>query len=151
MIKHYDYPDGIDCVWVASDKFGRVGAFITAGVAPIPKFALDNEVDILGVEGRLLELPAISTAIVVCDVPQPDDFIALASRGIYVYDWTDIARIKKQEINAYELVALPENPIYMKDFNLKICTEIYETGAHELDFSKSNINVRKLFDCVESG
>ena len=36
------YPEGIDCVWLASDREGRVGAFITAGVGPIPAEALSS-------------------------------------------------------------------------------------------------------------
>ena len=30
------YPEGIDCVWLASDGAEHVGAFITAGMGPIP-------------------------------------------------------------------------------------------------------------------
>ena len=39
-------------------------------------------------------------------VPRPDDFVELAGRGLFVYDWTDIHRKRKDYLHAYELVAV---------------------------------------------
>jgi hypothetical protein len=37
-----EYPEFIDWVWLASDNLGQVGAFVTAGVAPIRIVSLDQ-------------------------------------------------------------------------------------------------------------
>jgi hypothetical protein len=45
------------------------------------------------------------------DIKRPDDFITLAERGLFVYDWRDIHRTKQQETRSYELVAEPNSPL----------------------------------------
>jgi hypothetical protein len=44
-------------------------------------------------------------------VGDPSSFIALGSRGLFVYDWTDVHRTVAAAIGAYELVAIPDMPI----------------------------------------
>lgn len=36
------YPEGGDCFWLASDRDGNMGAFITAGCGPILEVVIDN-------------------------------------------------------------------------------------------------------------
>ena len=55
------YPEGIDCIWLASDRAGHVGAFITAGRGPIPAEALRSDtVAVDDMEDHLVELPRVS-------------------------------------------------------------------------------------------
>jgi len=55
------YPEGIDCVWLASDREGRGGAFITAGVGPISAEALSSVyMPVEDIEGHLCQLPPVS-------------------------------------------------------------------------------------------
>ncbi|WP_175874368.1 hypothetical protein [Burkholderia sp. BCC0397] len=106
------YPEGVDCVWLASDREGNIGAFITAGCGPIPEVVIDYEyIDIDNIEGRLCELPIVSGAKLLVSVKRPDDFIDLAERGLFVFDWADIARTDLSASRVYELVAMPNNPI----------------------------------------
>lgn len=35
------YPDGIDCVWIATDRAGHLAAFATGGAGPIPQAVLE--------------------------------------------------------------------------------------------------------------
>lgn len=106
------YPEGIDCVWLASDRDGHLGAFITAGVGPIPAEALDSVyMPIEDIEGRLCQLPPVSQAQLLVSVKRPDDFIDLAERGVFVYDWTDINRTTRDALRVYEPVAVPTKPI----------------------------------------
>jgi hypothetical protein len=44
-------------------------------------------------------------------IKRPDDFIELAARGVFVYDWRDVHRIRSECCNAYEPVAVPLTPI----------------------------------------
>jgi len=106
------YPEGIDCVWLASDRDGHLGAFITAGVGPIPAAALGfTHLVVEDVEGRLCQLPRVSQAQLLVSVKRPDDFIDLAERGVFVYDWTDINRTTREALRVYEPVAVPTKPI----------------------------------------
>lgn len=106
------YPNGIDCVWLASDQVGHLGAFITAGVGPIPIEALDTSIlPIEDVENSLYQLPQVTRAKLRVSVKRPDDFIDLAERGLFVYDWTDINRTARDALHVYEPVAEPAQPI----------------------------------------
>lgn len=67
------YPEGIDCVWNASDAQGSLAAFITAGMCPIPVAVLDSTIITLeNIEGRLCELPAVSHAQLLITGDRPD-------------------------------------------------------------------------------
>ena len=108
------YPEGIDCVWLASDTEGHLGVFITAGCGPIPEQVLEStHIPIEDVESRLCELPRMSKAQLLVSIKRPDDFVDLAERGLFVYDWTDINRTALEALHAYELVAVPSKPITM--------------------------------------
>ncbi len=109
------YPFGIDCLWLASDRNGHVGAFFTAGWAPIPTRVLTFEDgSIEDIEERVNDLPRISTArlLIPDDVPS---YMAMAERGLFVYDWTDAHRSLRESTRKYELVAVPANPIVTAD------------------------------------
>jgi hypothetical protein len=107
------YPEQIDCVWLASDQDGHAAAFVTAGLGPIPTRALDLT------EPPFDELEELVSAAAACSevemrvhVPRPDSFIALASRGLFVFDWTDIHKTRASSLDAYELVARPKQPAH---------------------------------------
>ncbi len=103
------YPDGIDCVWLASDRNGHVAAFVTAGVGPVPTEALNWErPKVEDVEELVCGMPHVTAARVLVPV---DSFVELAERGLFVYDWSDVHRTTRDELRAYELVAIPVSPI----------------------------------------
>lgn len=108
-----EYPYALDCAWIASDRQGFVGVFITAGEGPVPAQALRADFfPVEEVEARVLNLSIRpgQTVTNLCDAPDPGSYIALAQRGVFVYDWTDFTSIKGR-LNAYELVARPLLPI----------------------------------------
>lgn len=103
-----NYPAGLDCIWIAVGVDGQVACFITAGEGPIPEGVLAQAfLRVEDVEGELLSLPKVGTAELKVDVPRPDDFVELAERGFYVYDWTDIHKSRSASNSSYELVAAP--------------------------------------------
>src|SRR5579864_3977466 len=109
------YPQGLDCVWLATDSDGHVGAFVSAGVGPIPERVLSYEHGVIeDIEKRLMLLPTISIAqpLIANDVPS---FVALAERGLFVYDWSDVHRTDKEATRTYEPVAVPVNPMAAAD------------------------------------
>lgn len=108
-------PTQIDCAWLTTDADGRLAAMITAGEGPVPAAVLESGIDVIGIEGRLLNLPVVGDAMAVADVPNPSSFVDLSRRGFFVYDWTDVHRPRAQALGAYELVASPSIFIKRED------------------------------------
>jgi len=137
-----EYPEGIDCVWLASDSRGSVAAFVTAGVGPIPVSALNHQrFSMCDTEKLINDLPVVSGVQLLISVKRPDDFVAIAERGLFVYDWRDAHRTEREATRVYELVAIPEKPIEVRALSellaglasvVKLGDEI-SVGAPELD------------------
>jgi hypothetical protein len=62
----------------------------------------------------LAELPSISDENLLISYPRPDDFIALAQKGLFVYDWPDVHRVERDYTRKYEKVAAPTDPVLMQ-------------------------------------
>lgn len=145
------YPFEIDCVWIASDRDGHVGAFVTGGVGPIPAKALnDDELSIEELEEEICRLPKVSRSHLIFSVKRPDDFIAIAERGIFVYDWRDIHRTIYEYSYAYEPIASPESPIKvdaLPEFLKRIAKNIEFLN---LVFTESrSVDVKAQFECFD--
>lgn len=147
-----EYPEGIDCVWVASDREGRVGAFITAGVGPIPAEALSSvHPPIEDIEGQLCQLPAVSRVRLLVSVKRPDDFINLAERGVFVYDWTDINRTAREALRVYEPVAVPTKPITASSLPSELRALAKVLRLADVVFAASEaVDVRAHLSCAEA-
>ena len=72
---------------------------------------------------------------------RPDDFIAIAKRGYFVYDWSDIHRNSTDEIAAYELIAKPIVPILVEALPTSLANFTMNTC-----FDYSNFSENKLLD-----
>lgn len=123
MIENFD---GADCVWIALDRNGYLAAFITAGIGPIFVSAYKQFVISEDTEAYICGLAHTSEVRLLVNVPRPDDFIALAARGFFVYDWQDVYRTDKNRLSAYEMVAVPLTPLHISNAPEKI-KEIVDT------------------------
>lgn len=113
-----EYPHGVDCVWLALDGAGHVGAFVTGGIGPVPLLALNDEfLPVEEIEEAIFSLPKVSDVRLLVSMKRPDDFVAMAERGLFVYDWRDVHRIAKACTDCYELIAAPHNPIKVSDIS----------------------------------
>jgi hypothetical protein len=139
-------------VWLASDRQGHLGAFITAGIGPIPKKALDaSQMAIEEIEGSLCQLPSVSQAHLLVSVPRPDDFIDLAERGLFVYDWTDINRTVDKALCVYEPVAVPVTPITIGSLPVELSALARVLKIANVDFLDGDaINIRAHLICIEA-
>jgi len=142
----------MDCVWLASDRNGHVGAFITAGVGPIPAEALSSVyMPIEDVEGRLCQLPPVSQVQLLVSVKRPDDFIDLAERGVFVYDWTDINRTAHEALSAYEPVAAPTKPIIASSLPSDLAILVKILKLADVVFAAGEaVDIRAYFSCAEA-
>ncbi len=144
------YPSGIDYAWIASDRDGRLGAFITAGVGPIPVQVLATGItETTSIEARIAEVPVVSKANLLITVPDASSYIALAQRGFYVFDWTDVHG-GRPPLYAYELVAKPEQPA-----GLSVLPPDLASIAAGIQFwadfgSAAHFDVRTYKTCVEA-
>jgi hypothetical protein len=146
------YPEGIDCVWVAVDRVGYLAIFVTAGQGPIPKVALDTDaIAIESIEEYIYTLPKISNAKLLIAMPRPDDFIAMAERGFFVYDWRDMHRSEIDYKNCYELIAIPESPLIMRNMipdTSVLLTNIRLNKTAYVDSQK--IDIPALIECFST-
>ena len=147
-----DYPLQIDCVWIALDRNGKVGALMTAGESPIPTEVFNPAfIDVPDIEVHIDDMPVICRARLLITAPRPDSYIALAERGFHVFDWTDIHRTNATRLGAYELVAIPERPIGIEALPHDLRSIAACVRFAEIDFnSQLNLDVRAYKTCVEA-
>lgn len=149
---HQHYPVQLDCVWIASDRDEHVAAFVTAGIGPIPSLVLDNAVESLlieNIENAILRLPKVSARRLLVSVPRPDSFIAMAERGLFVYDWSDVHRTTAFLIDAHELMACPVRAVSLDELPEPLRSHAasvrYCGGAFN---DREHFNATKYFGCV---
>jgi len=143
------YPDGLDCCWLASDRIGQLGVFVTGGSGPIPAQALLPTYLLDDLEKTLLDLPRASDIDLRVRVPRPDRFVALAERGFFVYDWSDVHRTE-QYIDEYELMALPYRPITLDLLPDHLADTARAARFSALSFASAwRIDVRAHMACRE--
>lgn len=146
------YPEGIDCVWLASDREGHVGAFITAGMGPIPAEALNSTiVPFEDIGGRLDQLPRVSEARLLVPLKRPDDFIDLAERGLFVYDWSDIHRTARGALQVYEAMAVPTQPITVSSLPSDLSSLATALSLAAVLFAAGGtVDIRAPLSCIET-
>jgi len=146
------YPSGVDCVWLASDRDRNLGAFVTGGSGPIPLRVLNGElVRIEDIEGRMFDLPSVSNSRLLVSMKKADDFIALAERGFFVYDWRDVHRTLKDSTFSYELIAIPLNPTRVDALPDPLLGLARDVIFNNTRFANQlALDVRNQFECIES-
>jgi hypothetical protein len=145
------YPEGIDCVWIASDREGHLGVFITAGVGPIPAEAFKSDyVPVEDIEELVCDMPSKSSARLLVSVKRPDSFVDLAERGVFVYDWTDIHRTAREAAHAYEPVATPVKPIKVDELPADLAALAKALKFVDVAFAdEKRLDVRAYMRCYE--
>lgn len=139
------YPSGTDCVWLACDGESHVGAFVTAGAGPVAAAALSlSDIEIHEVEELALSLPKTGPAHVIVSVPRPDSFVALAERGLFVFDWQDAVRKRLAHKGAYEQMAAPSNPLTLDN-----CTPAVRSVAQRVMLIGTSFRDNKLLDVTK--
>lgn len=129
------YPDQLDWVWLASDKSGQVAAFVTAGSGPIPVQVLNSDLPDEDPEKAISQLLLRSEVTLLVSLPDPTSFVAMAERGFFVYDWSDIHRSKHKSINAYEQMAIPRNPIFAHQLPKQLAQLVNEVRLANVVFA----------------
>jgi len=101
-------------------------------------------------ELRIRALPRTSGARTLVSYKWLDDFVAIAERGIFAYDWSDVHRTLQDAIGVYELIAVPSKPIRVVDLPCDIAA-LTTGGKLDMTFDGANrLDVRRLTNCVEA-
>ena len=109
------FPRAFDWVWLACDRDERVAAFVTAGAGPIPTAVLDSDLPVEDGEALICSLAATTVARSLLSKGDATSFMALAQRGVFVYDWQGVHSAGIHS-HSYELVAVPDTPVRFDSF-----------------------------------
>jgi hypothetical protein len=108
-------PRDFDWVWLACDRDDHVAAFITAGAGPIPMAVFESDLSVEEGEALVCSLAATTIARSLLSKGDVTSFMALAQRGVFVYDWQDV-HSARMHTHSYELVAVPDTPVRFDSF-----------------------------------
>ena len=146
-----DYPYWDD-TWIARDALGRIGAFVTAGHGPIPVSTLEAvSIPISEIGKRVLEMPVRGEAVMQVEYPRPDHFLALGQRGLFVFDWSDVLRVRAAELGAYERVCLPGSPLFESDLSPELRQYLAYRPRFQVKFeSVATFDPRQQTTCIEA-
>lgn len=144
------YPQGIECSWLASDRDGHLGVFVTSGRGPVPAQVLLETYPLADIEERILALPKASDIDLRVRMPQPGRLVALAERGFFVYDWSDVHRTEAY-IDEYELMALPYRPLTLDLLPDDLADAARSVRFTQVAFANAwRVNVRAHVICREA-
>jgi len=129
------YPEMVDCIWIASDRNGRLAAFTTGGQGPIPKRALAL---LAAMEDAIAALPAKTQARISSRHSQryDDELNVLAGRGLFVYDWSDVHRTRAEAIGVYELMAAPAVPALIENLPAETAAAFRHVICRSIEFAE---------------
>ena len=98
---------------------------------------------------RQMNLPRASACRLLASVPRPDSFVAIAERGFFVYDWSDVHRTTASLIDAYEPMACPVRPVSLDELPESLRSHAASVRYSAGEFSDCEyFKATKYFDCV---
>ncbi|WP_165253251.1 hypothetical protein [Paludisphaera soli] len=130
------YPIGLDYAWLATDAEGHVARFTNAGQGPIPKAVLADRRASDQAEALTMALPERGDSLMLVAMPRPDDFVAVACRGLFAYDWQDAHR-QAGRIHRYELISRPTVPVTVEELVGELATLIGKVKFRSIRFAES--------------
>lgn len=142
------YPIGVDCVWLASDKNGNLAAFVTGGTGPIPIESIKCQSLLLeDIEECICDLPTVSMVSLIVKIKRPDDFVEMAKRGFFVYDWNDVHKTILESTQAYKAIAIPLSPITVDSLTDRLFGVAKVVKFNDLAFGDQLLDVRLHMKC----
>lgn len=105
------YPGGLQFEWYAVDRGGFVAIFNTAGCGPAPEAMVVDEPAWERTDSALWSLPERFEARRGPGKWFDSEFEQIARRGMFAYDWSDVANSYTDLSARYELQAYPVQPL----------------------------------------
>ena len=144
------YPDG-ESAWLATDQDGHIAIFLTAGDGPVPVVALDREEPLIeNIEALVMAMPRSSNARMTQVINhRTQTFLALAWRGVFVFDWTDFTRYPRDQVHVYERVTRPLTPVGLAGLPLPLALAARELTFVDVRFSRArSVDIRASMETV---
>ncbi len=111
----------------------------------------DASFPIEDVEAAVCELPHVSEIRLLVQMKRPDDFIEIARRGFFVYDWGDIHRTAYESTHSYEPVAVPLNPITLEVLPESIQRLAVNATLPDVFVEEQPLDVTVMLECNNAG
>ena|SRR5689334_2550031 len=145
------YPEDFDCCWLASDRVGHLGAFMTAGRGPAPAAVLIESYPLDEIENSILALPKATDIELLVQRHSPaNSFVALAERGIFVYYWSDVHRTLRESFDEYELMVRPFRPLTLDQLPDNLLDAARSVRFSKVAFADAwRVNARAHMMCRE--
>lgn len=131
------YPHQVDYAWLAVDDQHHVAIFFTGGEGPMHATAHPANESACQIEEQALALPEKSDVRLHVSYPRLEDYIAMAKRGVYAFDWGDVHRTRSAEKGVYELVAEPLMAITLEQLPTELRLIVEATHLVGIKFSQS--------------
>jgi hypothetical protein len=109
-----ELPIGLDYAWLACDTDEHVARFTNAGAGPVPTAVLAVRELADRTESLVRTLPFVGKYEMRAGLPDSTDFIRIARRGLFGFDWRDGARTAGHS-GCYEIVSRPLHPLRLKE------------------------------------
>lgn len=89
-----------------------------------------------------------SDASLLVSLPCHEDFVRLARRGLFAYDWQDVHRTRGFSWK-YEMIARPESPIQLDQMPQEMQELLRNTRFGSIRYSDClTVDVQRDLDCV---
>jgi hypothetical protein len=141
-----DFPSA-GSIWFAPDRNGMIGAFavLDDGAVPIEALSVDRT-EIHEIEAGMFQLPIRGGHQILDPEDVDEEYIALAERGIYVYQSPE--RKVYHHGDAYEPVVAPLEPIAFGQLPQQLREALDGLGLAWVDFRRyQSVNVRAYLEC----
>jgi hypothetical protein len=84
------------------------------------------------------------------EYPRPEHFLALGQRGLFVFDWSDVHRVRAAELGAYEMVCLPSSPLLESALSPELRQYLAYLSYFQVEFeSVATFDPRRQTTCIE--
>ena len=107
-----------DFEWFAVDRVGHLAFLTSAGFGPVPKVVFKSKPEYFMVREMLLALPFRGDFELRELGPQKriaKDWIEMARRGLFGYDWNPTRTDFALDCHPYEIVAAPKKPLLVSE------------------------------------
>jgi hypothetical protein len=143
-----ELPIGLDYAWLACDADGHVGRFTNVAEGPVPAVVLAVRELADRADALTRSLPFVGRHQMRVSLPDPTDFIRLARRGLFGYDWQDATRTTGHT-SCYEVVSVPARALRVEELPPEMRQLAELVRFRGLRFADSNtIRVGGLLECV---
>ena len=131
-----------DFEWYAVDRDGFIAFFTSAGFGPIPIVVFRSESLYFEITRTISDLSCCGghrINIAGQLYPKPEDWVRMAQRGLFAYDWDSSNAGQYVSCQPYQLIASPARPM-----NISELPQLIQNSLADIRFNVSFRECREL-------